>query len=167
MSFENSGRYPYGSSNKNVKRSPEFYKRVEAERKVVCDAFLDENLGKAPAFMDKFRKYSDGPRTSMSCNIPEYVELFHDVDAEYAFNFFLDKYDNWSQFATLALNFDIFIVRDRMAMFGKTFGVFPNLSKAITVDGKPDKNLVDFVCWLCDIPDHAATGASCKFAASN
>lgn len=164
MSFENSGRYPYGSSNNNVKRSPEFYKRVEAARKEVCDAFLDKNLGKAPVFMDKFRKYSDGPRTIDHHSIPEYVELFHDVDAEYAFNFFLNKYDNWSQFATLALNFDIFVVRDRMAMFGKTFRIFPNLNRAITVGRKPDKDLVEFVCWLCDMPDHVTTGAICKFA---
>ena len=105
--------------------------------KDICDEFLNTHRDKP------FEYSGDG------------IDYLKFPNAAFAFKFFCDNYDNWTDFATLALHYNIEKVRRRAAISeaGRYWIDTLRYRNGIMTVRRPAERIL-FVCWLCEVPDY-------------
>ena len=104
--------------------------------KGICDEFLSTHR-------DKPFEYNG---TSIGLKFPS---------AAFAFKFFCDNYDNWTDFSTLAMYYDSKKVcrRAAIAEAGRYWIDTLRYKNGIMTVRRPAERIL-FVCWLCEVPDY-------------
>ena len=104
--------------------------------KGVCDEFLS-------AHRDKPFAYNE---TNIGLKFP---------NAAFAFKFFCDNYNRWTDFATLALyyNSEKVLRRAAIAETGRYWIDRLRYKNGIMAVRRPAERIL-FLCWLCEVPDY-------------